>query len=528
MAWIAEDDTTAATPITGRWQEETAPTWWDTAKTVGQTADDAVRAAANAVTFGMADRLAGYMGGQGTTAEVAKSQAARERSPYASIAGDVAGAAALPGFGAEALAARYGSGLGARALGYGLTGTATGAAQGAGNTYTGNVPDYVNNALIGGALGGTLGAAGGAVFGARPQVSRATTPTVGEQHDISQASYNALAKSPAAYEPQALHNLANDLEQRLLAERYHWRDSPATWRALEEMRGGGAPGQLNTGPSAIIDPASIDFVRKGLNKIPKTEATATDRASADVVRRALDDFIANPPRGAVLPGTEREAALAADRAREASRGWGAFRRTEIIDDLIDNARTKAGSQHSGLNLQNIIRQDVKALTKRKAGESPASKAGFNEDEISKMTDFSRGGAGDNFMRYVDRALGGGGGLGAMAAGGFSGQFADRYFGGDRDVGTAIGLGAPAAGMVLRAIGNRRALSNINQLQNTIAQRSPAYEYRTIFAGTQPGPGSAPRAAKATRDAIALEILKQQEQLPRVVIPTYDGQVQPER
>src|SRR6187402_1954162 len=109
-------------------------TWWDTAKDVGQTADDAVRAAANAMTFGMADRLAGLTGG-GTDAQVKLSEAARKRSPIASIAGDVGGAVALPGIGGRQLAARMGGGWGARALGYGGEGMVLGAAGGAGNTY---------------------------------------------------------------------------------------------------------------------------------------------------------------------------------------------------------------------------------------------------------------------------------------------------------------------------------------------------------------------------------------------------------
>src|SRR6187399_507886 len=58
--------------------------WGETLGRWGQTADDAVRAAANAVTFGMADRLAGLTGG-GTDAQVKLSEEARKRSPYASI-----------------------------------------------------------------------------------------------------------------------------------------------------------------------------------------------------------------------------------------------------------------------------------------------------------------------------------------------------------------------------------------------------------------------------------------------------------
>ena len=507
--------------------EEVAPSggsWWDTARNVGQTADDFVRAAANAVTFGMADRFAGAMEGAATgkgydkalQEEVAKSEAARSRSPYASLAGDVSGALALPGFGAEALAARYGSGLGARALGYGVTGAATGAAQGAGGTYTGNLSDYATNALIGGALGGTLGAGGGAAFGARPSVSRAATPTSPQLHDIAQANYRTLAQSGAAYEPQAFYKAADDLERKLLTERYHWRDSPATWRALEEMRGGGAPGQLNTGFDAIIDPASIDFIRKGINRIPKTEATATDRSSAEIVRRALDDFITNPPKGAVLPGTEREAERAAQRAMEARGNWAAYKRTEALDDLISNAQNTAGATYSGLNLQNELRKGIRSFVRQKGGESQASKAGFTDPEVAAFTQYTRGTTPTNLLRYASNAMGGGGGsvgiAGGIVGGGALGGAYGKYFHDDPEAGTAaLGLLTPVVGAGLRMIGNRRANTEINQLRDLIAQRSPAYDYRKLFAGTRPGPGSAPRTAKATRDAIALEILKKRAQ-----------------
>jgi hypothetical protein len=491
---------------------ENAPgtSWWDTAGNVAQTADDAVRAAANAVTFGMADRLAGYAGGEGTAAEVAKSEAARQRSPYASIAGDVAGSAALPGFGAEALAARYGGRLGARALGYGVTGAGVGAAQGAGTTYTGNLPDYVQNALIGGALGGTLGAAGGAILGRRPATSRAETPIANELHDVSQHNYDVLAQSRAPYEPAAFAQRADDLENQLLAERYHWRDSPATWRALNEMRGEGVPGQLNTGPGAIIDPASIEFVRKGINKIPQTPERATDRASGEVVKRGLDDFIINPPPGAVLPGGEREAAAAAQRALEARGNWAAYKRVQALDDLIHNAQNTAGATASGLNLQAELRKGVRSFVRRKEGESPASLAGYNEPEIAALTGYTRPGGLTNVTRYASNFLGGGGGLGtqiAMATGGVGGGIAGHYFKDDPELGAAIGLAAPAVGLGLRVLGNRRATAELQQLQNMIAQRSPLYQYRTTFAGMQPGPG-APRTAAATRNALTLELMKQ--------------------
>jgi hypothetical protein len=509
--WVGEGET--APPAGGQ-------TWGQYAY---ETADDALRAAGNAMTFGMQPRMVGGMEslltGKGyndaLAAEVKKGEVARERSPYASVAGDVAGSLAIPGFGAEALAARLGGRALARAGAYGLTGAATGAAAGAGNTYSGEVPDYVKNALIGGGLGAALGGIGGAAFGRGPAQSAAAVPTQAELWAAKNTGYGALGNSGARYEASALHDLANTTEQNLLADRYHWRDSPGTWRGIEEARGGGAPGQLNTGPNAIIDPGNIDFIVKGLNRIPQTEATQTDRASASVLKRALNDFVENPPAGAVLPGTEREAAQAATLARNARGDYGAYKRVQNIDELASNAANTTGANFSGLNLQNELRKGVRTFIKEKGGESPASRAYFNDPEIAALRDYTRGTNATNLTRYVSNALGGGGGLGTLAAGaaGYGAAAGGAGFakGQDPETASVMGLvgavGAPIAGLLTRRYGNQMADRQLQQLRDMIARRSPLYDYRASMSGTVPGAGS-PRTAKNIRDALTLEVMKQ--------------------
>jgi hypothetical protein len=514
--WIAEDAAPSAAPMAApnptAWQAE-EPTSWLT------TADDTVRAVANSATFGMADRFAGAMEGltsgqgyrAGVDAEVAKTAAARERSPVATTVGDITGALAIPGFGAARLAARYGGGLLARAGAYGGTGAVAGAAQGAGNTYSENPSDYLANAGIGAAISAPLGAAGGAAFARGPRVSRAVVPDQNELFAAKNAGYDALGNSGARYEGPALARRADDIERQLFADRYHPRDSPGTWRSIEEGRGASAPGgPPNLGYGAIVDPGNIDFIVKGLNRIPQTAERATDRDSARIAKRAFNDFIENPPPGAVLPGTERAAAQASTLARSARGNNAAYRRVQAMDELVDNATNTTGATASGLNLQNELRKGVRTFVKSKAGESPASKQGFTRDEIARLTQFTRPGMLDSTMRWSDRLLGGGGGLGALVAGGTIGAsgiggsvFKDDPVGGMMAGGAAVGTG-----LALRMIGNRRANANINEIRDMIARRSPLYEYRQTFAGTDPGRGS-PAAAKATRDAIAAIVAARQ-------------------
>jgi hypothetical protein len=487
------------------------PTSW------GDTANDFGRAVTNAATFGMGNRIKGYLSGTGTDEQAKRSEAARARSPVASIAGDIYGSLAIPGFGAEAAAARMGGGLLARGAAYGATGAATGAAQGAGNTYTGELPDYIKNAAIGSALGGALGSAGGAIFGHRPAVTRAETPTIPELYADKTARYNLLNSNPAQYDAQHLAQAARDLENRFAtsaASRFHQRDSPSTWDALSEMQQPYAAA-VRAGPSAIstVDPGNLEFIRQGINKIPQSAERSTDRASGRIVKQALRDFTENPPMGAVMPGSEAAARLASEQSVLANAANAGYKRAQIANALQHNAQNTAASNYSGLNLENYLRQGYRGLLSidRKTGLNDAQRAGFNADEIGRMQNFVEGvdTPGRNALRWVAKTAGGGSGLGFLAASAIGGGIGSYALDDPRWLGAA---GLPLAGLAARSAGNRIAMRNIQQLNETLAQRNPLYAERLATSGTMPGPGM-PGTAKAARDAIALEILRSRSQQP---------------
>jgi len=500
------------------------PSGWELAKsiggTVGQTIVDAGTAAGHAATFGLdvrRDALSGWLAGDypsysaGVEAEQAKLEKQRERSPYASIAGDVGGAALIPGMGGAGLAARLGTGLGrwgqagARAAGYGLEGAATGAAQGAGTTYSGKPVDYITNAATGGAVGGVLGAGMGSIFGPRGGMqSTAKVPTTAEQYADKTARYTALENSPALYEPNALARAATPTEDVLRAQRYHQNDSPRTFRAVDEMRA--PPTTEHLGIGAPVSPGDIEYIRKGLKR---TEQGIVDRDASGYVKRALDNFVLNPPPGAVIPGTERAAAEASALAQSARDAHGAFRRGQLFDSLIENATTSAAGAASGLNLQNRLRQAAGgALRMNDKGQSALSKAHYSPEEIARVTEFARVPRGDATLRYVDRIMGGGGGLGLTAAAVAGGAGGGAYFEDPKWAGT---VAIPAAGFALRTLGNRRALRNMNELRDMVHQRSPLYQERVATAPMVPPPGGGIPAT--LRDAMAIEVLRQQGDFP---------------
>jgi hypothetical protein len=141
----------------------------DQMRKVGGLVDDGVRLAANGMTFGMADRLAGAgdaLTGQapsysaGVDAQHARTQALRDAAPVASgvteAVGGLATGAGLIRNGVT-LAGRVGSGIIPRVLGFGAEGGLYGAASGAGNTYTEKPSDYFANASSGGQTGLMIG-----------------------------------------------------------------------------------------------------------------------------------------------------------------------------------------------------------------------------------------------------------------------------------------------------------------------------------------------------------------------------------
>lgn len=154
------------------------PGWLDT-KATGETTIDALRSGVNTGTFGSYDRATGGINAlrgaapdysSGVDEQVKLTEAARKRSPVATTIADF-GTVGMGGLGlARAgvtavpyLASRFGR-LGA--LGGNVSeGGVLGAAEGAGNTYTGNPADYFGNAgkgaVVGGVMGGVLGTVAG-------------------------------------------------------------------------------------------------------------------------------------------------------------------------------------------------------------------------------------------------------------------------------------------------------------------------------------------------------------------------------
>lgn len=416
-------------------QQPTAP-WYQQA---GQAADDLVRLAANGMTFGYADKMAGYFGGEGTEAERARSEQARDRAGIAGTVAELGGSLAVPLGAASAgatLAGRFGTGamqgLGGLAARSGLM-----AAEGAGYgalTAKGYDQDVGTGALLG-ALGGAggnvaaealssgLSAAAGA-FNRKPAI-----PTREGIETAADAAYKAADAAGVTYTPQVVDKLKSNVVDALTDMGYDPALQPgaaAVVRRLEDL----------TGQNVSLK--GLDTLRKVASNgfIPGNKSN--NKAVSEIVAK-IDEVVSNPGAGDVLVGDGQAGAAALKEARSL---WSRLAKVDKVEDALARAELRAASTGSGGNVDNASRQNLRRLL-----ESPR---GFTGDERAALDAAARGTPTQNALRLAGKLSPSGNGL--MAALGVGGTMVNPSIG-------ALSLG----GMGAKAVADRMTQKNAEDL-----------------------------------------------------------------
>lgn len=405
---VAESDPATA------YKDESKP-WYSR---IGMLADDIVRTAANGATFGFADKIAGYLGGEGTEAERAKSKAAEERlgTPAATVAELAGGVAPVAGLaragitatrlvpqsmtGGAGLAARTGA-MATEGAGYGALGAlghdqdvATGAALGAGAGAVGNV--------AGEAIATGVGKAAG-LFNKKPPV-----PETEELFRRGEAAYQRADQAGLVIKPEGIQRLAAEVKSDLANNAYDPALAPKIKVVLDRLD------ELSQGNVTL---KGVDTLRKIANANVDPGNAFEAKLSGDVVRR-IDDFLDNLDATHVLMGNKTEGVMA---LREARQNWAMARKSEIVEDAVERATLQAQSAGSGGNIDNALRQQFKDILK-----NPKRSRGFTEDERDAMRQIVAGTTPQNLARLLGKLSPEGNGLmltiqavGGMATGGAS-------------------------------------------------------------------------------------------------------------
>lgn len=411
----------------------------------GQAADDLARLAANSMTFGYADKLAGYLGGEGTAAERARTEQARERAGSAGTATELG--AGLVGPLAVSRAGLSLAGNVPRAVNNLLTRSAAAGVEGAGwgaLSAAGHDQDLATGAGLGaaaGAVGQPIGEAlSTAVGGVAGLFNRRTPlPSAAETKALGGKAYEAAERAGVIVKPSFVSGLASDIRSTLANEGYTPNLHPNVAAGLQEI-------ESKAGQNVTLK--GLDVMRRVAGNVADNADPSTSRLGRLMVGK-IDQAVDKMDMSHVLTGNKTEGVQALQEARTL---WRQGRMAETVDKLLDNAELNVAN---GGSLDRAISNQFKSFLK-------SSEARFlKPDERAAFRNVVEG---DSFQKIL-RGIGGlaptSGKLQALA------NLAAGYASGGVSVaGTGVAMGA-------KAIGDRATQNNVYALARIIANNGTA-------------------------------------------------------
>lgn len=326
------------------------------------------------------------------------------------------------------------------------------------------------------------GLAGGAPFGRWRTGETRLRPALltDELFASGGAAYKELENMNAQLRPSSISKTMKDVSTDLNRRGLNSDNVPDTFKVLNKLTGLG--GQKNvvdlvSGVRSVptrtaVGTSELDQLRQELlaaaqNQVNKREA----KAAWDVIG-ALDRYLAKIPASDVINGEPKRVAELFAQARG---DWAAAKRLQLLQGHIDLGEHMAETTHSGMNVENKLRQAIGALVKPRPGKKTlAEQHGFSQREIEAMKEIKRGNWTRNTIRYWSNVLGGGGGIGqaGLAIGGAVAGAAGGYEAGDTLKGALLGGLAGLSGFGLRKLGGRIARQEAERAADLVGDRSP--------------------------------------------------------
>lgn len=306
---------------------------------------------------------------------------ARTQHPGISVAGELAGSV-IGGGGLSGVMKSPTTVGGSIARGAGL-GAATSAAYGLG---TGEgAQDKLIKAATGGATGAVTGALIGGASGAIAARMKPAGVSTEELFDQSQAAYRAVKEAGVSVKNEAVSDAIESIRSAVKGEGFH----------------AGLHPRLNTALSSLDDIAkepNVSFpeleIQRRILKNAAASLQPDERRVASVAIEKLDDFVNGLKSTDIAGGDSDRAIFAIQQARSL---WSRASKSDVIDNLIERARVKAGTNFSMAGYEHAIRNEFKALAL-----SPQRLRGFTEAEVAAIKQVATGGPIDKAMRLLGK------------------------------------------------------------------------------------------------------------------------------
>lgn len=290
-----------------------------------------------------------------------------------------------------------------------------------------------------------------------PSVPRATPamlPTSAEIKNAGKAGFEGTRAAEADINPRAVSHLSDIFTGELQQRGFTPENAPETFSTLGKL--------LNPPEGSVVTIPDLHSVRQTLGKAAQNFQNPREQAAASQTIQWLDRYLSNIPENNVLAGDPKALGQS---LREAIGNYAAAAKSDQVTGALEAAELRSAAANSGLNQGNATRQRMASILL-----SDEKKSGFKPDELAQMETVVRGTMPGNAARYLSKILGGGGGMGqvaASAAGGTAGAFAGG------PIGATIGATAvPLAGNALRMVSDASTQRQARILDEMIRGRSP--------------------------------------------------------
>ena len=286
------------------------------------------------------------------------------------------------------------------------TGAGIGAAYGAGEGVT--PEERMQNALT----GTMVGAAGSALAPVVSTVAKPIgqrlgfvkpTPGVLSKDELFDAARNAYATSEqqgVMIQPNVIRTAYDDIVDKLTSKGYHPKNQPELKTALDELYKLTIPTMQGSPNYTTLK--GIDVI----NQIARNASSSPNRSTrlmGGIFHEGVDDLLDRLSPQNVISGDAPQAVKALQEARNY---WKLARKTEKVEDMIDNAVLETASTGSGGNINNKLKQAITKIIK----ENKRKPGGWTPDELAAMRAIVEPSAGRDLARLFGKLSPGGNGL----------------------------------------------------------------------------------------------------------------------
>ena len=302
----------------------------------------------------------------------------------------------------------------------------------------------------------------GMTFAGKPVTKRAATPppSAKELHDTATSGFDAMRRTGAEYASDDVANLARALQVKLENDGIFPVDAPKTFDKLNML--------ADPPENSVATISNLASARKSLRNPRKDFNNPTDQEAARQVLDGLDGFIETGGSGSSVAGPTAAQSEAAKLLQDSNANYAAAKRSSRLTGIEAAADLRAAAANSGQNTGNAIRQRTASVLL-----DPKKSAGFSQEELKALEGVVKGSRSTNATRWAGNALGGGGGLGSVVAGGAGSV--PGFMLGSPELTVAGAFAAPMVGAGSKGLSNALTRKALRQADDLVRSRSPLHQ-----------------------------------------------------